>query len=207
MIYFLRPGAETNSEVLDHIEFNLLDNVRELKIAVAYFNEPRLTRAIARRHKLKYPTRLILNSSDILRADLAGSAARVAPGNILNLLELNRDPENIWIRALGRNNNGKYENMHHKFVVSDSWVYFGSLNWTYSALNNNFEAMCVSKDKDLVENFNLEFEHIWEIAEEICVDENNRITKLRCSNCGSSGWIDMTSAGFYCGTCGSSFDL
>jgi phosphatidylserine/phosphatidylglycerophosphate/cardiolipin synthase-like enzyme len=207
MLFFLRPGSKENLEILEQIEFNILDDMNELCIAVAYFTEPRLTNALIKRHELGYKTRLILNTSDILRVDKSGSAAGAAPGNILRLLMLNKDPENTWIRSLGRKDNAKYENMHHKFLVSTHYVYFGSLNWTRAALNNNFEVMYVSRDIDIVEEFRFEFNHLWNVSENICVVDGNRITGLQCSNCGKSDWIDVNSAGYYCGMCGESFSL
>ncbi|MEY4529503.1 MAG: hypothetical protein RLZZ156_224 [Deinococcota bacterium] len=204
---FLRPNDNENKEILNHLESFIINTQDEICIAVAYFTEPKLTNALAKRHQNGYQTRLILNTSDILRVDQVDSQQPIAPGNILRLLKLSNMPQNIWIRSLGCKNSKKYENMHHKFLVTRKQVYFGSLNWTQAAFTKNFEALCYSRNVTLVDDFRAAFENLWEEADEICIVNGNKISKLECSICGSTDGIDMNSAGFYCCDCGNNFTI
>lgn len=52
--------------------------------------------------------------------------------------------------------------MHHKFIIIDnSKLISGSLNWTMTAIRNNWENVFITNDHELVDPFKLEFERLW----------------------------------------------
>ena len=54
--------------------------------------------------------------------------------------------------------------MHHKFVVIDGkCLLTGSLNWTNQGLHGNNENVIVTTAKDLVQQFDGEFERLWKL--------------------------------------------
>lgn len=66
--------------------------------------------------------------------------------------------------------------MHHKFCLSDTncsnkqvvpFLITGSLNWTNQALHGNWENVLVTSQKELVEQFRVEFERLWELFKPI----------------------------------------
>ncbi|KAJ8734555.1 hypothetical protein PYW08_013805 [Mythimna loreyi] len=66
--------------------------------------------------------------------------------------------------------------MHHKFCLVDTlsdnphitpFVMAGSLNWTNQALSGNFEDCIVTSQKQLVEQYQMEFERLWELFKPI----------------------------------------
>ncbi|KAI0988482.1 hypothetical protein GJ496_007438 [Pomphorhynchus laevis] len=53
--------------------------------------------------------------------------------------------------------------MHHKFVIIDKTIVFtGSLNWTKSAIEQNYENLIRIQKREMVEKYINEFERIWE---------------------------------------------
>lgn len=52
--------------------------------------------------------------------------------------------------------------MHNKFgVIDDRIVFTGSFNWTYTASKHNQENLVVTSNHSIVEQFNEEFERLW----------------------------------------------
>ncbi len=54
--------------------------------------------------------------------------------------------------------------MHHKFAISDQKALgFGSFNWTLNAETKNMENWNVCRIKYVIENYQREFEKLWDI--------------------------------------------
>lgn len=57
--------------------------------------------------------------------------------------------------------------MHHKFALIDSRILLtGSLNWTKSAVLMNYDNVLVTSSKQLVSNYQEQFDHLWSQFEE-----------------------------------------
>lgn len=62
--------------------------------------------------------------------------------------------------SFGRN--GRGSKMHHKFVILDQrTVLTGSYNWTVESENENYENLILCEDPSLVEEYQREFESLW----------------------------------------------
>ena len=56
--------------------------------------------------------------------------------------------------------------MHHKFAILDNQsVMTGSYNWTMESEEENYENLLVARDATLVQQFQGEFEALWNEAE------------------------------------------
>ncbi|HOS84501.1 MAG TPA: phospholipase D-like domain-containing protein [Bacteroidales bacterium] len=65
--------------------------------------------------------------------------------------------------------------MHNKFAIFDNKkVITGSYNWTYSAEYNNLESVIISRDENLIKQFNIRFKQLFEKS----VPPNKLTTKL-----------------------------
>ncbi len=69
--------------------------------------------------------------------------------------------------------------MHHKFcVIDDASVITGSYNWTYYAENRNLENIIITDSKDVITQYNAEFQRL--------------VDKLQTSNeCPKYSWEDL----------------
>lgn len=56
------------------------------------------------------------------------------------------------------------QKMHSKFVVFDDYVIVGAGNFTHGGLMANFENFYVIRDPEIVEQFVVQFEYLWEIS-------------------------------------------
>lgn len=96
--------------------------------------------------------------------------------------------------------------MHHKFMVSDDVVIFGSVNWTTAALHGNYECLIKTSDIELIEKFIEEFDEIWNQAQELYTDKG-QIRRIMCPVCEDSEGVDFESYGPICTYCGHKFNL
>ncbi|XP_045785994.1 mitochondrial cardiolipin hydrolase-like [Maniola jurtina] len=92
----------------------------------------------------------------IIDADMAFSS-----GSVLKRLEKQGIPVR-WMKSTNL--------MHHKFCLIDThtedarytpFVITGSLNWTNQALSGNWEDVVVTSQRELVEQYQIEFERLW----------------------------------------------
>ncbi|CAH2250039.1 jg12865 [Pararge aegeria aegeria] len=129
-----------------------------------YLNSPR--------HSLDVCMYLMTNmdlTNAILKLNIRGVKIRViidadmayCNGSALKRLEKHRIPVR-WMKSTNL--------MHHKFCLIDAGtddvrctpvVMLGSLNWTTQALNGNWEAVAVTSQIKLVEQYKIEFERLW----------------------------------------------
>jgi len=175
-----------------------------LKIAIAYFTYSDIATALIKRTERGRKTCLLLNTSDILRPLSLTETEIVVSENLIKLLRLN----SRWleIRTLGFRTKTAYSNMHHKFMVSSNRLIFGSLNWTRSALDNNFEVIVVSDSLRLIDNFLSEFDLLWEHSQEF-ISSDGKIRRIMCPICKSSEGIDFESYGPFCTFCSHQFKV
>ena len=96
--------------------------------------------------------------------------------------------------------------MHHKFLVTNKVVLFGSVNWTYSALHNNHECLVASKSDWHIRQFWAEFEELWESAHEVYTGRG-KLRSMMCPVCESPDGVDFESYGPLCTLCGHRFEV
>jgi phosphatidylserine/phosphatidylglycerophosphate/cardiolipin synthase-like enzyme len=201
---FLRPGSYNTQETISEI-VNLLNNTtKDIHIAIAYLTSQPLIKALIARTKLNRNTKIILNTSDLIRPVNPLKSEIVISKDLIELINFAQRYPNLEVKSLGMNMKGKYQNMHHKYVVSEKEVIFGSLNWTNAALKNNYECIFISQDQNVVNEFLSEFYLIWEKAQNI----HTAIGKIRgiiCPKCESSDGVDFESYGPFCTFCGHNF--
>src|SRR5262249_20809001 len=157
-LLFLRPGSEEAAKAIGLLRSLISDSEETVRVAVAYLTHQLLIQEIIQRKRHRRVTYLLLNGSDFLRPVGAEPEVVVAQ-SVIDLLTA-ADDGLFEVRTLGQAS-GKYQNMHHKFIVTDSAVAFGSVNWTKSALANNYEAFAISNDAALIAKFRQEFDTLW----------------------------------------------
>ncbi|MCD9024958.1 phospholipase D-like domain-containing protein [Cohnella silvisoli] len=202
-LIFLRP--EIPNEALDEI-VSMINRTRGvLRVAVAYFTHPTIAQALISRKINGFSTQLLINTSDILRPIDIGTEIVISKQLFDVINEANYDSE-LQIRSLGIRAKGKYQNMHHKFMVSDDELIFGSVNWTYAAIHNNFECLAMTNDKKYINEFISEFEALWVVAQELYTN-NGQLRSIMCPKCQDSEGVDFESYGLICTFCGHEFKL
>ncbi|MFF2018910.1 phospholipase D-like domain-containing protein [Paenibacillus sp. NPDC058177] len=201
---FLRPG-KANTEALNEILSVIKTETEFISVAVAYFTHPDIATALIERTKENRRTRLLLNTSDIIRP--AGSDSEVIISKeLLKVINFADYQSNLEIKSLGLRAKGKYQNMHHKFMVSRNKVIFGSVNWTSAALNSNYECLVASTDKKIIAEFLDEFNEIWRDAQELYTDKG-QLRRIMCPKCEESDGVDFESFGPVCTYCGHKFKM
>lgn len=138
------------SENMDRLLHYLNQPVYNLDICMYVWSNQDITNIIMKLHYRGVKIRVIVD------ADMA-----FAPGSNIRKLEKNRIPVR-WMKSTNL--------MHHKFCLVDTlsgdpnltpFVMAGSLNWTNQALWGNYEDCLVTSQKQLVEQFQTEFERLW----------------------------------------------
>jgi len=147
-VYFTRSNPGDESDGCDLQLVSLFNNAKsEINCAVYSFNRPNIAEALVNARKRGVTVRIILDSS---QANSASNSART------KFLEENIEQLKI-ITLPG------IANMHHKFAVIDrKIVVTGSYNWTANATNNSDENMIVITSKSLAQEYNREFNKIWQ---------------------------------------------
>ncbi|WP_416151137.1 phospholipase D-like domain-containing protein [Salipaludibacillus sp. HK11] len=201
---FLRPGECNTEATLSEIIKIIKHTDGLLRIAVAYFNHKTLIKELIERTELQKETRLILNTSDLLRPNNPRESALFVSKDLIDLINISQENHLLQIKSLGLNTRINYQNMHHKFVVSERQVIFGSLNWTYAALEKNFELIHICEDRDLAKEFQCEFDNLWETSQDIYT-RYGKIRGIICPECISSDGVDFESYGPFCTICGHRF--
>lgn len=52
--------------------------------------------------------------------------------------------------------------MHHKFAIIDNkLLLFGSLNWTRLGIYNNWDNICITSSKEMIDQFRVLFNSLW----------------------------------------------
>jgi phosphatidylserine/phosphatidylglycerophosphate/cardiolipin synthase-like enzyme len=202
-LLFLRPGNESAAKALGFLRSLLADTDGEVCISVAYFTHQLLVDEILRRKQQGRGTYLLLNGADFLRPAGPNETQVVVAQSVIDLLKAAEDGP-MEVRTLGQAS-GKYQNMHHKFVVTDHVVAFGSMNWTKSALANNYEFFAISDDASLIYQFRQEFDALWHDALEMYTDQWGHLRGIMCPMCRDRSGVDFESYGPLCICCGHRF--
>jgi phosphatidylserine/phosphatidylglycerophosphate/cardiolipin synthase-like enzyme len=205
-VFFLNPNNRNTSDrekALIEI-ISMIDNTNELlRIAMAYFTYPDIANALIKRTKNGRETNLLLNTSDILRPRNINESEIVISKYLMELIKLNYPLE---IKSLGFQSKIDYSNMHHKFIVSNKSLIFGSLNWTQSALNNNYEVVVLSDSTLMLTKFIKEFDSLWNQSQPL-IYSAGKIRMIICPICKSSDGVDFESFGPFCLQCNHQFKV
>jgi hypothetical protein len=202
---FLKPSG-TGDQVLERTAEIIREEEEAIGIAVAYFSYKPFAEAIIDRRENGRKTFLIINGSDIIRPTGANSSDLVVPKALIQLFENAGAGLDLQIRSLGHRKKGDYQNMHHKFLVTNNIVLFGSVNWTYSALHSNYECLVVSKSDWHIRQFWTEFEDLWGSAHEVYTGRG-KLRSMMCPVCESPDGVDFESYGPLCTFCGHRFEV
>jgi phosphatidylserine/phosphatidylglycerophosphate/cardiolipin synthase-like enzyme len=203
-LLFLRPGSESAAKALGILRSLLADTAGEVRIAIAYLTHQLLVEEIIRRQEQRRVTLLLLNSADFLRPSGPNETEVVVAQSLLKLLEAAwHGPPVLEAKTLGQAT-GKYQNMHHKFAVTDNIVAFGSVNWTKSALAHNYELFAVSDDPSVISQVRLEFDALWKDAQDMHTGQWG-LRSIMCPMCREADCVDFESYGPRCIRCGHIF--
>jgi len=202
---FLKPNKKGDNDIAKVIIKEFIEETQtDIFIAVAYFTDVDIADSIIKRTQNEYKTLMILNLADIIRPENNSEKFKVSKAlfNIFQTFKNNwTDMGNLQIKTLGVNlsENSKYTTFHHKFIVSENNLIFGSLNLTNNAFNNNYENIVSTEDKTLIEQFYNHFIDLWNSkdATELLL-KNGEIRKLSCPKCGHDDYIDFESWGLQC---------
>ncbi|XP_013782854.1 mitochondrial cardiolipin hydrolase-like [Limulus polyphemus] len=62
--------------------------------------------------------------------------------------------------------------MHHKFIIIDNETLInGSFNWTKQAVTGNYENILITNQKELVEPYSAEFQHLWQLYDPVQLEK------------------------------------
>lgn len=136
---YFSPGLECQQAIIEAIS----GAQRSLKICVFTISDDQITNALLAAHQRKI--RILLLTDNEKLNDVGSDIRDLAHGG----LEIRTD-------------NTRYH-MHHKFALIDNEVLLtGSYNWTRSAAMYNHENILVSSNKELVNDFLVEFDKLWQ---------------------------------------------
>jgi phosphatidylserine/phosphatidylglycerophosphate/cardiolipin synthase-like enzyme len=202
--FFLRPGSGIPDEIFAILHEKMLAS-KACKFGMAYLTHQKIAEFLRERSDKGLPTQILLNARDLIRpsdnpAAEIQLAFPVAVKNIFEIIERLGD-DTLLIRVLNARNT-----MHHKFLVFDDLVGFGSLNFTYAGFNQNYENFSFTDDLSVVSNFGNEFDALWEIASDLRID-NGHLRNLVCPKCNREEGIDFESWGLLCTLCGARFEF
>ncbi|XP_072935253.1 uncharacterized protein zuc [Epargyreus clarus] len=158
VIMFSYGGAELRksrysksmiSKSMDRLLYYLNSPRYNLDICMYVLTSMDLTNAILKLNFRGVKIRIIID------ADMAFSS-----GSTVKKLEKQGIPVR-WMKSTAL--------MHHKFCLIDTMgehiatplVIMGSLNWTNNALHGNWEDVTVTSQRQLVEQYRVEFERLW----------------------------------------------
>lgn len=105
---------------------------------------------------------------------------------------------------MGSNRNGDWIVMHHKFIVFDKLVGFGSLNFTKPGFGFSYENFSFTDEAAVILNFQNEFDELWNIGSDLRIDHGH-LRNLVCPKCQCEEGVDFESYGLICTLCGARF--
>lgn len=199
--HFLSPGDHRSGKMVLTKICDMLRTDKAIDICVAYFTHLDIAEEIIERAKLQKPTRLLLNLADLLRpvgphsSEFRASAALVKIFDFLDGLRF-PDSEHIQMKTLGREQN-RMTNMHHKFIIGDREIGFGSMNFTTNSMTNNYENFCFTNKELFYQSFEVQFAKMWHTGEEL-VAPRGELRVIECPECGQSAGVDFESYGMIC---------
>lgn len=131
-----------NREIFDFLYKKIDSSRKSIKIAVAWFTDPELSKLLLEKKNSKIDITVIL-FNDNINSKLKGISA--------------------FENNLRFSNSFNYDYiMHHKFcIIDDEIVITGSYNWTVKARRYNRENILCISDKNIVALYNDEFENLF----------------------------------------------
>jgi len=151
-----------NREIFDFLYKKIDGSKKSIKIAVAWFTDPELSKLLLEKKNSKVAITVIL-FNDNINSQLKGIKA--------------------FENNLRFSNSFSYDYiMHHKFcIIDDEIVITGSYNWTVKARRYNRENVLCIKDENIVKMFNDEFENLLKnstVQSEVEIRQINNIDKV-----------------------------
>ncbi len=205
--FFLRPHSKIPQEIFDILSEEM-NKSRICKIGMAYLTHQTIPELIQKRANLGLMTQILLNSHDLIRpSEIEGiSNDLVFPQAIKDIFGIihSLGDENLVIKILGSNRNRDWVVMHHKFIVFDNLVGFGSLNFTKNGFSYSYENFSFTNEQAIIINFQNEFDALWNIASDLNIDDGH-LRNLVCPSCQAEEGIDFESYGLLCTLCGAHF--
>lgn len=136
---YFSPGSECQQAIISAID----NAVNSIKICVFTISDDQITKAILNAHRRNITVKLLTDNEKLY--DLGSDIRQLAQAG----LEIRTD--------------NTRNHMHHKFALIDNQVLItGSYNWTRSAALYNHENLIISNSKELVQDFLLEFDDLWQ---------------------------------------------
>lgn len=174
---------------------------------MAFLTHQKIPELLQRRSELGLRTQILLNSHDLIRPSETDTNATdlffpKTIKDIFKIIERLRD-ENIKIKILG-SRNPAWAVMHHKFVIFDNLVGFGSLNFTKLGFTQNYENFSFSDETTVIANFRDEFDALWTMGSDLLID-GGHLRNLVCPKCNHEEGIDFESYGLLCTLCNTKF--
>jgi hypothetical protein len=198
----MRPGK--NEESSKAIQ-NLFKTKGKLKITTAYFNNLTFTNLIIEREKNKRLTELLINTADIIRPQEPSDSQFEVAESLMAVLRCGGKSNYLHVKSLGLRAKGNLQNMHHKFIMTDTKVLVGSINLTNAAFHRNYESFIITTDSRTYNSFSREFDILWKKGKEILIGRRGFIRSLACPKCGNNEGIDFESYGPVCTYCAHRF--
>lgn len=136
---YFSPGTDCQQAIISAI-----DNAQSsIKICVFTISDDQITQAILNAHRRRIPIKLLTDNEKLF--DLGSDIRKLAEAG-------------VDIRTDNTRNH-----MHHKFALIDNQLLItGSYNWTRSAALYNHENLLVTNNKELVQDFLVEFDKLWQ---------------------------------------------
>lgn len=135
---FFSPGTECLDAIIELIR----SSFRSLDICVFTISDDRITREILYKYQQGVPIRLITDND--------------------KCYDTGSDIELLASKGVNVRVDKTSYHMHHKFLVADKErVLTGSYNWTRSAAQYNHENILITSEKEVVNDFQKEFDRLW----------------------------------------------
>ena len=135
---YFSPGTECQQAIISAI-----DNAKtSLKICVFTISDDQITAAILRAYERNVPIKLLTDNE--------------------KLFDVGSDIRQLALAKIEIRTDNTKNHMHHKFAIIDhKSLISGSYNWTRSAALYKHENIIVSDNKELLQDFQAEFEKLW----------------------------------------------
>ncbi|HFT2186413.1 TPA: phospholipase D family protein [Bacillus cereus] len=176
--YFINPGN------FKHLKDSLVDDLKKanerILVAIGFLNDAEIIKAIRDNKNVK-EKRVILNEVDVEGAtNYAKKKGWPLPKSRKWL------DEKLYVVTLGEADPDSPNHMHHKFVIIDNQLWTGTYNFTYGAIQRNWECMlrfpAEEQYTNLIKEFEDEFYRLFRLG--IFFNEGrNHIIGKKCLNC------------------------
>ena len=135
---YFSPGTECQQAIISAIE----NAKTSIKICVFTISDDQITAAILAAHRRNIPIKLLTDNE--------------------KLFDVGSDIRQLALAKIEIRTDNTKNHMHHKFAIIDNELLIsGSYNWTRSAAMYNHENIIVSDNKELVQDFLIQFDKLW----------------------------------------------